>query len=89
MVQRHPNPREQEILDILSNFFPAVAKMRKYEPDEAARACLKWPSEKRAKEAIQEIGEWLRGLGEEMEALTTKGVLRPVEGKEEEEEEAR
>ena len=70
--------REEEALKILKDFFPTVSKMRKYEPDDAARACLKWPSEARSKEAIREIAEWMTEVSEEMDALTTKGILRAV-----------
>lgn len=70
--------REQEILSILSDFFPSVIKMRKYEPTEAARACLNWPSEARAKEAIEDIAQWMSEVSEEMQILTQKGVLRAV-----------
>ena len=71
--------KEEQVLTILKNFFPFVSKMRQYEPTEAARACLKWPSPERSKEAIQDIAAWLHRVGEEMEALTTPGVLRAVE----------
>lgn len=73
--------REEHVLNILSKLFPLVSAMHQYEPQEAARACLKWPSPERSKEAIQDIATWLRGMGEEMEAQTTPGVLRAVEVK--------
>lgn len=72
--------REKEILNVISEFFPFVSKIRQYEPDEAARAALKWPSEARAKEAIEEIAEFFSAMQGEMEALTTPGVLRAVKG---------
>jgi hypothetical protein len=73
------NQREEQILNILKNFFPFVSKMRQYEPTEASRACLKWPSPERSEEAIQDIVTWLDRVREEMEAQTTPGVLRAVE----------
>jgi transcriptional regulator with XRE-family HTH domain len=73
--------REKEILDMLQQFFPAVSKMRQYEPAEAARACLNWPSQERAKEAIEEMSDWLGQVAEEMRAMTTPGVLRAIGGK--------
>ena len=73
--------REEHILNILSKLFPLVSEIRQYEPEEAARACLKWPSPERSKEAIQEIGTWMDSVGEEMEAQTTPGVLRAVKVK--------
>jgi hypothetical protein len=73
--------REEHVLDILSKLFPLVSEMRQYAPQEAARACLKWPSPERSKEAIQDIAVWLRSVEEEMEAQTTPGVLRALKVK--------
>ena len=73
--------REEHILNILSKLFPLVSEIRQYEPQEAARACLKWPSPERSKEAIQDHAMWLGKIGREMEAQTTPGVLRAVKVK--------
>lgn len=83
-VAQSRDRREQEILELLAKFFPAVSSMRQYEPEEAARACLNWPSEDRAKEAIEEIAEWLSRVVKEMRALTTPGVLRVAGGRDNE-----
>lgn len=80
-VSETTNKREKEAGDLLLQAITVVKKMRKYEPEEAARAYLKWPSPERSKEAIEEISDWLEKCKQEMESLTTPGQLRAVGGK--------
>lgn len=80
-VESSRNEREVEALKLLEQAFSLVSKMRQYEPDEAARAFLKWPSPERSQEAIEEITEWLNSCKEEVQMHTTPGKLRVVGAK--------
>jgi hypothetical protein len=68
--------REEAALDVLSDAMWVVGRMIEYDPPEAARAFLKWPSPDRSKEAIKNLTEWLQQCVDELEAQTTPGTLR-------------
>jgi Protein of unknown function (DUF3102) len=77
-LQESRSQRSAEASKILSEFLSFAIKLYEYEPEEAARYFLDWPSPKRAKEAVGNVASWLGECHEEMDAMTTKGVMRVV-----------
>lgn len=80
VLNKARDQREEAVLDVLSKMMALVTAIWNREPEEAARACLKWPSPDRSKEAVRDIAMWLGKVAKAMDEQTAKGNLRAVKG---------
>lgn len=70
--------REDGAIDALFEAMRVVGKMMNYEPEEAARAFLKWPSQDRSVRGVKQMTKWMQKCVDELDAQTTPGTLRAI-----------